>query len=178
MNRREFIEKACLTGIGIVAGTSIINSLGIETLKAFPRPGVFHGNREIPLVLADTPELQTVGGAYHLEIDEIDKNLLVVRTGEDTFLAVDIKCTHKGCDVAYQDTAKMFVCPCHDSHFDMNGIPKSGPAKKPLGTYKTTLKNGEVTVHIPVDGESTEVVKDSIAVTRVDSVVVDTTKKK
>ena len=73
MNRREFIEKACLTGIGIVAGTSIIGSLGIETLKATPRAGIFHGNREIPLVLADTPELQTVGGAYHLEIDEIDE---------------------------------------------------------------------------------------------------------
>lgn len=177
MNRREFIEKACLTGIGIVAGTSIINSLGIQTLKASPRAGVFHGNREIPLVLTDTPELQTVGGAYHLEIDEIDKNLLIARTGEDTFVAVDIKCTHKGCDVKY-DTPKgtpMFVCPCHDSQFDMNGIPKSGPATKPLGTYRTSFKNGEVTVHIPVDGDSLDVLKDSTVVTRVDSVHIGTT---
>ena len=138
-------------------------------MKATPRPGVFHGYREIPLVLADTPELQTIGGAYHLEIDEIDKNLLVVRTGEDTFLAVDIKCTHKSCDLAYQDTAKMFVCPCHDSHFDMNGIPKSGPATKPLGIYKTSFKDGEVTVYIPLDDEPTEVVKDSTAATKADS---------
>ena len=110
MNRREFIQGACLSGIGIVAGTSIINSLGIKTLKASPRSGIFHGNREIPLLLADIPELQTVGGAYHLEIDEIDKNLLVIRTGEDTFVAVDIKCTHKACDVKYEDKINMFVC--------------------------------------------------------------------
>ena len=161
MNRREFIEKACLRGIGIVAGTSILNSLDISTLKASPRPGVFRGNREIPLVLADTPELQTVGGAYHLEIDEIEKNLLVVRTGDETFLAVDIKCTHKACDVAYQDNIKMFVCPCHDSHFDLNGIPKTGPAKEPLGTYKTVFKDGEVTVFIPVESDTPDTPKDS-----------------
>jgi cytochrome b6-f complex iron-sulfur subunit len=155
MNRREFIEKACLGGIGIVAGTSIINSLEIKTLKAFPRSDFFHGNREIPLLLEDTPELQTVGGAYHLQIDEIEKDILVVRTGDDTFLAVDIKCTHKGCDVKYDGAAAtpMFVCPCHDSRFDMNGIPKSGPAKKPLAVYQTSFKNGEVTIQIPVEDD-------------------------
>jgi Rieske Fe-S protein len=168
MNRRKFIEGACLTGIGIVAGTSIINSLGIETLKASPRPGAFHGNREIPLVLADTPELQTVGGAYHLEIDEIDKNLLIARTGEDTFVAVDIKCTHKGCDVAYQNISgkDWFVCPCHDSRFDVNGIPQSGPAKTPIATYKTSFKDGEVTIHIPVEGETTVTIIDSTKISR------------
>ncbi|MFI5264158.1 MAG: ubiquinol-cytochrome c reductase iron-sulfur subunit [Candidatus Kapaibacterium sp.] len=172
MNRREFIEKACLSGIAIVGGVSMISSLDIATLKAAPRPGVFHGNREIPLVIADTPELQTVGGAYHLEIDEIDKNLLVVRTGDETFLAVDIKCTHKACDLAYQDNIKMFVCPCHESRFDLNGIPKGGPAKEPLGTYKTSFKNGEVTVYIPVEGD----LKDSAEEVR-ERTKTDSTKK-
>lgn len=161
MNRREFIEKACLSGIAIVGGASIISSLDIATLKASPRPGVFRGNREIPLRLEDTPELQKVGGAYHLEIEEIEKNVLVVRTGEDTFTAVDIKCTHKGCEVKYNETGNNFVCPCHDSVFDIEGTPKSGPAKKSLGTYHVTLKDGEVTVHIPVEGDMPEVIKDS-----------------
>jgi len=156
MNRREFIEKACLSGIAIVGGASILSSLDIATLKAAPRPGVFRGNREVPLVLADTPELQTVGGAYHLEIDEIDKNVLVVRTGDDSFMAIDIKCTHKSCDVAYQDNIKMFVCPCHDSHFDMKGVPKTGPATIPLTTYKTKFKDGEVTVYLPVEDDAAD----------------------
>ena len=168
MNRREFIQNACLTGIGIVAGTSIINSLGIKTLKASPLPGIFHGNREIPLLLADTPDLQTIGGAYHLEIDEIDKNLLIARTGDDTFVAVDIKCTHKGCEVKYENPKDdkhnpMFVCPCHDSKFDMNGVPKTGPATKPLGTYKTSFKDGELTIHIPLEDDASGMSKDSAA---------------
>ncbi len=166
MNRREFIEKACLTGIGIVAGTSIINSLGIQSIKASPRPGIFRGNREIPIMLADTPDLQAVGGAYHLEIEEIEKNLLIVRTGEEEFIAVDIKCTHKGCDVTYQaggpSASAMFVCPCHDSRFDLSGQPKSGPAKKPLGTYKTSFKNGEITIHVPLEGEPADGGKEAV----------------
>jgi cytochrome b6-f complex iron-sulfur subunit len=153
MNRREFTKKACLGGVGLIVGSAVISSLGIPTIKATPRTGVFHGYREIPLVLADTPELQAVGGAYHLEIDEIDKHILVVRTGETEFVAVDIQCTHKGCDVKYEEKAKMFVCPCHDSHFDLKGEPKSGPAQRPLGSYKTTYSNGEVNVYIPAEGE-------------------------
>jgi cytochrome b6-f complex iron-sulfur subunit len=167
MNRREFIEKACLSGIGILAGASILSSLDIPSIKASPRAGVFQGNREIPLRIEDTPELKEVGGAYHLIIEEIDKDLLVVRTSEDTFIAVDIKCTHKGCDVKYEDTRKIFVCPCHDSNFDINGIPKGGPAKKPLGIYKTSFKDGEVTISVPVEGDMP-----------IDSIAVDSTKKK
>jgi cytochrome b6-f complex iron-sulfur subunit len=180
MNRREFIEKACLSGIGIVASASILSSLEIPSIKASPRPGVFHGNRDIPLRLEDTPELKEVGGVYHLTIDEIEKDLLVVRTGEETFIAVDIKCTHKGCDVKYEDKRNIFVCPCHDSNFDINGIPKGGPATKPLGTYKTSFKDGEVTIHIPVEGDVPESTNDTTLkqMNKVDSVAIDTTKKK
>ena len=174
MNRREFIEKACLGSIGVVAGLSVLSSLDIPTIKASPRAGVFGDTREIPLRLEDTPELKEIGGAYHLTIDEIDKDLLVVRTGDDKFVAVDIKCTHKGCDVKYEDKTNRFVCPCHDSQFDLNGVPKGGPAKKPLGSYKTTFKDGEVTIHIPMDEDAK---RDAAPADTMKSAPVDTTTK-
>jgi Rieske Fe-S protein len=175
MNRREFIEKACLGSIGVIAGVSALSVFNIPSIKAFPRPGIFDDKREIPLRIEDTPELKEVGGAYHLTIDEIDKDLLVVRTAEDKFVAVDIKCTHKGCDVKYEDKSNRFVCPCHDSQFDINGIPKSGPAKKPLGSYKTTFKDGEVTIHIPIDEDAK---RDAAPVDTMKSAPADTIKKK
>ena len=173
MNRREFIETACLTGVGIIVGTSVLSALDIPTISASPRPGVFHGNREIPLRIDETPQLKEVGGAYHLSIDELDKDLLVVRTAENTFVAVDIKCTHKGCSVKYEEKQHSFVCPCHDSVFDLTGAPKSGPAKKPLGSYSTSFKDGEVTINIPVEGDAPDP-----AMMKKDSTAVDTTKKK
>ncbi len=149
MNRREFLEKSCLTGLATVAGLSVLSSLDIATIKASPVI-VAGGAREIPLMLQDTPDLQQVGGAYHLDIEDLDKNILVVRTGDETFLAVDIKCPHKGCDVAYENkNGEKFVCPCHGSEFKTTGEVTKGPSKKGLGAYQTKFKDGEVTIVIP-----------------------------
>ncbi|HJW29144.1 MAG TPA: Rieske 2Fe-2S domain-containing protein, partial [Saprospiraceae bacterium] len=75
-------------------------------------------------MLEETPELQQVGGVYRLEIDELDKDILIARTDSDTFVAIDIKCTHKGCLVAYKQQMEkpaFFECPCHGSKYDLDG---------------------------------------------------------
>jgi Rieske Fe-S protein len=169
MNRREFLENACMSGLGIIAGTSVLTSLGIPTLKARSVTAL-GGMREVPLRIEDTPELKEVGGMYHLEIEDLEKDILVARVSEEEFVAVNIKCTHKGCKVTYKAGAKtddmkegeegmpkkndnkpMFFCPCHESKYDLDGVPYAGPAKKPLGKYETVFKDNEVTVRIPLD---------------------------
>ena len=175
MDRREFIRNAALSGLCITISSSLIESLGISSLKASPLPANALGIREIPIRLEDTPDLKKVGGMYHLEIEELDKNLLVVRIEEEKFITVNIKCTHKGCDVTYKgpvaekdqddkeddgkmkvtkESQPMFVCPCHGSTFDLTGAPTKGPATKPLGNYETSFKDGEVIIKIPVEGEA------------------------
>lgn len=157
MNRREFIEKSCLSGLAIVVGNSMLGAIGIPTLKASSRnSSTLAGVREIPLMLEDTPELQQVGGAYRLEIEDLDKDILIARTDTDTYIAVDIKCTHKGCQVAYKQEMEKpayFECPCHGSKFDLTGKALFGPAKKPLGTYDTKVVEGELIILVPVDEE-------------------------
>jgi Rieske Fe-S protein len=163
MNRREFIEQSCLSGLGVIAGLSVLSALEIPTLKAASRmmPG---GNREIPLMIVDTPELQKVGGAYHLEVEDLGANLLVVRTGEEEFIAVDIKCPHKGCEVAVDPkTSSKLVCPCHGSEFKLTGEVTKGPAKKNLGSYQTAFKDGEVTIKFTESGGDTLSPGDSVA---------------
>ncbi len=165
MNRRDFFQKSCLTGLGVIAGLSILDTLEIATIKASPLPGALGSVREVPLMLIDVPELQVIGGAYHLDIEELDKNILVVRTGEKTFNAVDLKCTHKGCEVAYDaKDGGMYNCPCHGSTFSIKGEATKGPAKKPLQWYETVLKDGEVTVKIPTAGDAPVLIKDTTIV--------------
>ena len=85
-----------------------------------------------------------------MTIDDLDKEILVVRLGEDTFDAVDIKCPHKGCEVALDSKMmKKFTCPCHGSEFSLKGEVLTGPAKKNLTWYETNFKDGTVTVKIP-----------------------------
>jgi Rieske Fe-S protein len=166
MNRREFIGKSIMTSAGTIAGLTILNNLELPDAAAHPITG---GDiREIPLVLQDTPELQNVGGMYHMVLDDLEKEILVVRLGDDTFDAVDIKCPHKGCEVALDSKMmKKFTCPCHGSEFSLKGEVLNGPAKKNLTWYETNFKDGTVTVKVPMNaqpsapGDSTQVKPDS-----------------
>jgi len=38
------------------------------------------------------------------------------------------KCPYKGCKLNYDKDTSMFVCPCHNSKFNMDGNCISGPA--------------------------------------------------
>ena len=38
------------------------------------------------------------------------------------------KCPHQGCTLNYDNDESMFVCPCHNSKFNLDGNCISGPA--------------------------------------------------
>ena len=147
MNRRSFLGNICKTGVGIVIGGSLIDLADIPYITARSRtirPDV----REIPLNLIDTPELKPIGGVYHLSVEDLEREILVVHVAEDRFEAVDIKCTHRACDLNYDPEGKNFKCPCHGSEFDLTGAVMIGPATKPLNYYHAELKGDEVIVTV------------------------------
>jgi cytochrome b6-f complex iron-sulfur subunit len=53
---------------------------------------------------------------------------------EGGFSAFSLTCTHLGC-IVEQDKNE-FICPCHGSHFDLNGKLLHGPAAKPLASLR------------------------------------------
>lgn len=152
MNRRKFIKVACSAGAGIVVASSVIDLASIETLRASSqkrRPGFLPPDvREIPINLDDTPELKPVGGTYHLTVEDLEREILVVHSKRNEYFGVDIKCKHKGCDINYEPTEKLFRCPCHGSEYDLAGANLKGPSVKPLNYYHAELKGNEVIVTV------------------------------
>jgi cytochrome b6-f complex iron-sulfur subunit len=72
-------------------------------------------------------------------------DVLVARTGTETFSAVSSACTHQACEItAYSGQA--FVCPCHGSQFDASGRVLAGPARTSLRQYTTQFASGVLTI--------------------------------
>jgi cytochrome b6-f complex iron-sulfur subunit len=154
MDRRLFLQSTCLGALGIALGGAVLDLTNIQTVRASSRAVKGAKYREIPLMIQDTPELKAVGGAYHLEIEDLEKNIIVAHVSEGKYVAVDMKCTHKGCDVSYEASTKSFACPCHGSKFDLTGVPINGPASKPLQSYAVSVTDTEVILQVPVEGEA------------------------
>ncbi len=73
-------------------------------------------------------------------------DVLVVKDQANNLIAVNPKCTHKGCTVEWQATNQTFKCPCHDAQFGKDGNVMAGPAKEPLGKYMAKIEGGSVLV--------------------------------
>jgi menaquinol-cytochrome c reductase iron-sulfur subunit len=59
--------------------------------------------------------------------------------------ALSAVCPHLGCAVGYDDAAKSFLCPCHNSRWDANGeLAGEGPAKRALDPLPIEIKDGRL----------------------------------
>lgn len=80
------------------------------------------------------------------------KQLLVVRDPKtSTVIAVNPTCTHQGCLVDWKASRSAFVCPCHNSRFDLDGEVLRGPAARPLETYKVKIQGEQILVKEPAE---------------------------
>ena len=65
-----------------------------------------------------------------------DQKVVLRRRSEKEVAAISLVCTHLGCTVNVVETG--FLCPCHGSQYDEDGIVVGGPAPKTLAWH--TLK--------------------------------------
>jgi len=98
------------------------------------------------------PALETefdVGAAsnYPLGSRTLLANVPAVLTHkEGGFSAFSLTCTHLGCTV--EQGKDEFVCPCHGSHFNLDGTLLHGPAARPLTTLRIeTSQDGKLILH-------------------------------
>ena len=76
------------------------------------------------------------------------KEVFLVRQGK-RWLALSRRCPHLGCLVGFDNQKREFVCPCHQSRFDLSGRYLAGPAKKDLLTLKIKKIEGGWLLEIP-----------------------------
>lgn len=80
-----------------------------------------------------------------IAVDRDGVQAVVAQPTEGTFTAYSPVCPHQGCSV--NPAKKQFVCPCHNSVFDMTtGDVTGGPASTGLTAYPVKVQGGRVIV--------------------------------
>ena len=66
------------------------------------------------------------------------------------WLALYQKCVHLGCTVPYRDDCFSFKCPCHGSHYNVDGEFIDGPAPRSLDRFQIVIQGDDVVVNTGV----------------------------
>ena len=139
MDRKEFFSKALLGGSVLFLAPAVFESCSKGSTPAPATPSSSNP-QVIDLSSATYSSLQTVGGyAYSGDI-------IIIRTGQSSYVALSKICTHQGCTVDYSSSSKSIICPCHGSVFNTSGSVLQGPAFSPLKTYAVSVSGTSLTI--------------------------------
>lgn len=152
MNRRDFMQ--CM-GIGALA-----TSLPVAIAACTPNADTAANSSSPPDKTNDQPpkpgrasEYITIGTlaelnqkGYLSNTDAFATPVIAIQdpTNPDAIIALSSKCTHNGCEVAWQED--LFACPCHGSKFNPDGTVVEGPATKALAPFSAKIENDTVLV--------------------------------
>ncbi|NOY99197.1 MAG: Rieske (2Fe-2S) protein [Chloroflexi bacterium] len=135
VSRRDFL-KVIWAGLG---GAALLEVGGVFLAYLQPRlaEGEFGSIISVGAVDDFPPGSVThiTNGRFHL-----------ARLPDGGFLALYHRCTHLGCTVPWDQAEGRFVCPCHNSQFEVDGEVLNPPAPRPLDIFPITIENGQISV--------------------------------
>ena len=155
VSRREFFIKSA-GAIAVVSAGGFINTI-ITSCSSNPTdPGnstplsTIQGtvaSNEISVSLVAPSPIANKSTRALVVYNNNSGAIIVEHNSDDTFKAMSGICTHQGCKVSdYDGGQSVFVCPCHNSRFDLNGNVKQGPATSKLRTYITRVENNSLII--------------------------------
>lgn len=131
INRREFLNFAWLASLGFLT----VSLGGLTFLFAMPRfkPGEFGG--VVPVgPSSDLPSTDAPPENY-------PKVKFWLSNTDLGVLALYKVCTHLGCLYNWNDQEDKFICPCHGSQFQKDGVYIAGPAPRSLDRFAVLAVN-------------------------------------
>lgn len=174
ISRRDFLRKIVLGTGGIIAvalGVPVIASVLSPALKDLKRSGIPGigfllppspgEGKETWIPVASANEIspgEPVKVEYILRekdgwvTKESTKAVWALTQDGKSFTVYDPRCTHLGCPYSWSDSRKLFLCPCHDGVFDIDGKVVSGPPPRPLDRYETKVADGTIYIGKLISG--------------------------
>jgi menaquinol-cytochrome c reductase iron-sulfur subunit len=151
VTRRRFLGYASGLLSAIIAA-----AMGIPLLRFYIGTTFKHvGQRFIKLgAVKDIP----VGRPELFRVSFIDQDgwlqtttrasYYVVPLQSNEFLVLSNACTHLGCPVSWDEQQQLFLCPCHNGGFSLEGNVVKGPPPRPLEHVKYKLEGNDIYVQV------------------------------
>jgi cytochrome b6-f complex iron-sulfur subunit len=171
LSRRRFLRRSMLAVWGVSAAASVAGALKF----LYPRLSGEFGSTQIVGKKADfkaaTPDQFRLGiqGIYHRPVARtyvvhLSASTQFLRSGEELAMALSNqsilkdsdgsywialyqKCVHLGCTVPFRDSCMSFKCPCHGSHYNVDGEYLGGPAPRSFDRFGISFDGDDVLVH-------------------------------
>ena len=103
-------------------------------------------NNEVTIALVSSP-IENKNTRALVMYNNGNGAILVEHNSGDTYNALSGICTHQNCIVSsFDESNNVFVCPCHNSKFDLNGNVKQGPASTKLRSYNTRVEGNSLII--------------------------------
>lgn len=154
LTRRTFLMRSLALVTGAIAASLAALGLGAITAPALRkdasqwspigRPGE-PGPGEPDLATPNTPLLTSFTKLSHdayMAARPEQIPVFVVNEGNGKFTIFDVRCTHLGCPISWDDNVTQFDCPCHGAIFAPDGKVLAGPPSRPLDRYESKLEDG------------------------------------
>lgn len=136
IGRRRFLDYLLAGSIFVTFGAAL------GTAWRFIYPPKKEGGAEAAEKLEVGPTSDLPQGKAKPVVFE-NKNVMVIHVKEG-FFAVDMKCTHLGCMVEWEEKTLVLKCPCHAGFFDYKGNVISGPPPRALPTYRVEIMSDKI----------------------------------
>lgn len=79
--------------------------------------------------------------------DQLDAETIIKDPkGDGYWIALYQRCVHLGCTVPFRDECVSFKCPCHGSHYHVDGEYLDGPAPRSLDRFALSIQGQDVMV--------------------------------
>ncbi|WP_439883304.1 ubiquinol-cytochrome c reductase iron-sulfur subunit [Pontibacter sp. MBLB2868] len=149
-NRRRFLMKLSLGLGGVAAAAAGIPVLGALFSPLFGKAeqtwrtvGSLHDFAigSTNLVTYDNPDPKPWAGVT------VHSAAWLRRDDEKNFIAFSVNCTHLGCPVRWEQSAELFMCPCHGGVYYKDGTVAAGPPPKRMVQYAVRVRRGQVQIH-------------------------------
>src|ERR1019366_1309518 len=79
-------------------------------------------------------------------VDQLGAETITKDTDGTYWVAVYQKCVHLGCTFDFRDDCFSFKCPCHGSHYNVDGEYLDGPAPRSADRFQITFSGTDVII--------------------------------